>query len=142
LSNVCPVAPRSRACVASLETYAGIGCMKGGLAGRRSDGCYWPVPTALKAGSIWYPINLLAATVYAESLKLRTRPIEFVSCGQFRDRLVCTGSDPSSWAALCAMLPMFARRPIVLGGLIAPVLWSGLLYSDYAATQSFACKPP
>src|SRR5262249_45011406 len=28
-----------------------------------------------------------------------------------------------------AMLPMFARRPIVLGGLIAPVLWSGLLYT-------------
>jgi hypothetical protein len=28
-----------------------------------------------------------------------------------------------------AMLPMFTRRPIVLGGLIAPVLWSGLLYS-------------
>ena len=24
---------------------------------------------------------------------------------------------------------MFARRPIALGGLIAPVLWSGLLYS-------------
>jgi hypothetical protein len=23
---------------------------------------------------------------------------------------------------------MFSRRPIVLGGLIAPVLWSGLLY--------------
>src|SRR5262249_38621571 len=28
-----------------------------------------------------------------------------------------------------AMLPMFARRPILLGGLIGPVLWSGLLYS-------------
>jgi hypothetical protein len=27
------------------------------------------------------------------------------------------------------MLPMFARRPIVLGGLIGPVLWSGLLYT-------------
>jgi len=27
------------------------------------------------------------------------------------------------------MLPMFSRHPIVLGGLIAPVLWSGLLYS-------------
>ena len=25
------------------------------------------------------------------------------------------------------MLPMFPRRPIVLGGLIVPVLWSGLL---------------
>src|SRR5262249_15781401 len=28
-----------------------------------------------------------------------------------------------------AMLPMFARRPILLGGVIGPVLWSGLLYS-------------
>ena len=28
-----------------------------------------------------------------------------------------------------AMLPMFPRHPIILGGLIAPVLWSGLIYS-------------
>jgi MFS family permease len=28
-----------------------------------------------------------------------------------------------------AMLPMFPRRPIVLGGLIAPALWSGMLYT-------------
>ena len=27
-----------------------------------------------------------------------------------------------------AMLPMFPRRPIVLGGLVVPVLWSGLLH--------------
>ena len=27
-----------------------------------------------------------------------------------------------------AMLPMFPRRPILLGGLIVPVLWSGLLH--------------
>jgi hypothetical protein len=31
-----------------------------------------------------------------------------------------------------AMLPMFAHRPIILGGLIGPVLWSGLLYSILA----------
>ncbi len=28
-----------------------------------------------------------------------------------------------------AMLPMFPRRPILLGGVIAPILWTGLLYS-------------
>ena len=28
-----------------------------------------------------------------------------------------------------AMLPMFPRRPILLGGVIAPVLWSGLIHS-------------
>jgi hypothetical protein len=27
------------------------------------------------------------------------------------------------------MLPMFPQRPILLGGLIAPVMWSGLLYA-------------
>jgi hypothetical protein len=27
-------------------------------------------------------------------------------------------------------LPMFPRRPIVLGGLIAPLVWSGLLYTS------------
>ena len=85
----------------------------------------------LKTGSIWYPINLLAATVYAQSLKLGPAATEFVSCGQLRDRLgLCTLSCPPLVGLLYgAMLPMFARRPIVLGGLIAPVLWSGLLYS-------------
>jgi hypothetical protein len=28
-----------------------------------------------------------------------------------------------------AMLPMFPRRPILLGGIIAPILWTGLLHS-------------
>ena len=28
-----------------------------------------------------------------------------------------------------AMLPMFPRRPILLGGVIAPVLWTGLIHS-------------
>jgi hypothetical protein len=27
------------------------------------------------------------------------------------------------------MLPMFPRRPILLGGFIAPALWSGVLYT-------------
>jgi hypothetical protein len=27
------------------------------------------------------------------------------------------------------MTPMFPRRPILLGGIIAPILWSGLIHS-------------
>ena len=27
------------------------------------------------------------------------------------------------------MLPMFPRRPILLGGVVAPILWTGLLHS-------------
>jgi hypothetical protein len=27
------------------------------------------------------------------------------------------------------MLPMLPRRPVLLGGFVAPILWSGLIYS-------------
>ena len=61
----------------------------------------------------------------------RARTAVFISCGQLRDcALFYTVSCPSLVGLLYgAMLPMFPRRPIVLGGLIAPVLWSGLLYT-------------
>jgi hypothetical protein len=84
----------------------------------------------LKAGSIWYPINLLAATVYAESLKLGPTQLNSFHADSFAIAVALHGIGSVFVGLLYgAMLPMFARRPIVLGGLIAPVLWSGLLYS-------------
>ena len=84
----------------------------------------------IKAGSIWYPINLLAATVYAESLKLGPAQLNSFHASSFAIALVLHGIGSIFVGLLYgAMLPMFARRPIVLGGLIGPVLWSGLLYS-------------
>jgi hypothetical protein len=84
----------------------------------------------LRAGSIWYPINLLAATVYAESLKLGPAQLNSFHAESFAIALALHGIGSILVGLLYgAMLPMFARRPIVLGGLIAPVLWSGLLYS-------------
>ena len=48
----------------------------------------------------------------------------------FAIALFCTALSPFFVGMLYgAMLPMFPRRPIVLGGLIAPALWSGLLYT-------------
>ena len=84
----------------------------------------------LKAGSIWYPINLLAATVYAESLRLGPAQLNSFHADSFAIALGLHALVSTLVGLLYgAMLPMFARRPIVLGGLIAPVLWSGLLYS-------------
>ena len=84
----------------------------------------------LKAGSIWYPINLLAASVYAESLKLGPEQLNSFHADSFAIALglhvIVSGLVGLLYGA---MLPMFARRPIVLGGLIGPVLWSGLLYT-------------
>jgi len=83
----------------------------------------------LTAGSIWYPINLLAAAVYAQSLKLGPQLYSFhadsfaIALGLHLLVSLLVG------LLYGAMLPMFPRRPIVLGGMIAPVLWSGLLYT-------------
>ena len=84
----------------------------------------------LKAGSIWYPINLLAASVYTQSLKLGASGLNAFHADSFAIALGLHALISISVGLLYgAMLPMFARRPILLGGLIGPVLWSGLLYS-------------
>jgi hypothetical protein len=84
----------------------------------------------LKAGSIWYPINLLAAAVYAQSLKLGAAQLNSFHADSFLIALVLHGLVSTLVGLLYgAMLPMFARRPILLGGLVGPVLWSGLLYT-------------
>jgi hypothetical protein len=125
-----PVAPDLVRAWLPLETYPVSAGMKGGLAGGAAMAVLACAYGVLKAGSIWYPINLLAATVYAESLKLGPAQLNSFHADSFAIALVLHGIGSIFVGLLYgAMLPMFARRPIVLGGLIAPVLWSGLLYS-------------
>jgi hypothetical protein len=125
-----PVAPDLVRAWLPIETYPVSAGIKGGLAGGVAMAVLACAYGLLKAGSIWYPINLLAATVYAESLKLGPAQLNSFHADSFAIALVLHGIGSVFVGLLYgAMLPMFARRPIVLGGLIAPVLWSGLLYS-------------
>jgi hypothetical protein len=125
-----PIAPQLVRAWLPLETYPISAGLKGGLAGGIAMAITACAYGLLKAGSLWYPINLLAATVYAESLKLGPAQLNSFHTESFAIALVLHGIGSIFVGLLYgAMLPMFARRPIVLGGLIAPVLWSGLLYS-------------
>jgi hypothetical protein len=83
----------------------------------------------LKVGSIWYPINLLAAVVYAESARLGPAELDAFHLDSFLIATVVHAVVSTLVGLLYgAMLPMVPRRPIVLGGLVVPVLWSGLLH--------------
>jgi len=125
-----PVAPDLVRAWLPVETYPMSAGLKGGLAGGVAMAVLACTYGLLKAGSIWYPINLLAATVYAQSLKLGPAQLNAFHADSFAIALVLHGIGSLFVGLLYgAMLPMFARRPIVLGGLIAPALWSGLLYS-------------
>ncbi len=125
-----PVAPDLVRAWLPLETYPVSAGIKGGLAGGVAMAALACAYGLFKAGSIWYPINLLAATVYGQSLKLGPAQLNSFHPDSFAIALALHGIGSILVGLLYgAMLPMFARRPIVLGGLIAPVLWSGLLYS-------------
>jgi hypothetical protein len=113
-----------------VHTYPISAGVKGGLIGSVAMAVLACAYGVLKAGSIWYPINLLAAAAYAQSLKLGPAQLNSFHADSFAIALVLHGLVSTLVGLLYgAMLPMFPRRPIVLGGLIAPVLWSGLLYT-------------
>jgi hypothetical protein len=113
-----------------VHTYPISAGVKGGLAGSVAMAVLACTYGVLKAGSIWYPINLLAAAVYMQSLKLGPSQLYSFHADSFFIALGLHGLVSILVGVLYgAMLPMFARRPIILGGLIAPVLWSGLLYT-------------
>src|SRR5262249_7462233 len=83
----------------------------------------------LKMGSIWYPINLLAAVVYAQSARLGPAELNAFHLDSLAIALGMHALVSTLVGLLYgAMLPMFPRRPIIVAGLVVPVLWSGLLH--------------
>jgi hypothetical protein len=113
-----------------LHTYPVSAGVKGGLAGSIAMAILASVYGVLKVGSIWYPINLLAAVTYRESLRLVPAQLNSFHADAFAIAFVLHGIVSIFVGILYgAMLPMFPRRPVLLGGFIAPALWSGLLYT-------------
>jgi hypothetical protein len=113
-----------------VETYPILSGLKGGIAGGIAM-----VPPALLYGllaqhSIWYPINLLGGAGVAN---WRNPSIADIAAFHWQGLLVASAIHAITCLLVGllygAMLPMLPRRPILLGGVIAPVLWTGLLHS-------------
>jgi hypothetical protein len=124
------VAPDLPRALLPLETYPVSAGIKGGLAGGVAMAALACLYGVLWHGSIWYPINLLAATVYSQSLMLGSTSLTAFHLGSFLLAVVIHVLTSLLVGLLYgAMLPMTSRRPILLGGLIAPILWTGLIHS-------------
>src|SRR3954471_16370586 len=65
-----PVLPDQLRAWLPVHTYPISAGVKGGLAGAVAMAILASAYGVLKAGSVWYPINLLAAVIYRESLLL------------------------------------------------------------------------
>jgi hypothetical protein len=124
------VAPEVHRLRIPVEIYPVSAGIKGGLAGSVAMAVLAVAYGLLSQQSVWYPINLLASIVYAQSLQLSMDYLTSFHLGLF---LVASFLHvvTSVLVGLLygVMLPMFPRRPILLGGVIAPMMWSGLLYT-------------
>jgi hypothetical protein len=111
------------------EIYPVSSGLKGGMAGMVVMAVLACLYGLLKQGSIWYPINLLAAA-YPGSLRQGTLLLREFHLPSFLIAS-CLHVVTSLLVGLLygAMLQLFPRHPIVLGCLVAPVLWTGLLHS-------------
>ena len=124
------IAPELPRALLPLESYRVSAGIKGGLAGSVAMAVLACLYGFLKQGSVWYPINLLAATAYSQSLRFGTTSLSSFHLDSFLIAVVIHGITSLLVGLLYgAMLPMFPRRPVLLGGFVAPILWTGLLYS-------------
>src|SRR6202158_3457732 len=125
-----PIAPELSRPLLPLETYPVSAGIKGGLAGSVAMAVLACLYGLIKQGSIWYPINLLASTGYSQSLQFGTASLDAFHLGSFSLAFVIHLLTSLLVGLLYgAMLPMFPRRPVLLGGIVAPILWTGLLHS-------------
>jgi len=112
-----------------LEIYPISAGIKGGLAGGVAMAALAMLYGVLSHGSIWYPINLLGAVVY-ERIQVSTSQVE-----AFHIELLLVATALHLTTSILvgllygAHLPMLPRRPILLGGVLAPLVWTGLLYN-------------
>jgi hypothetical protein len=113
-----------------IEIYPISAGLWGGLAGSAAMALLAMVYGLFTQGSIWYPINLLAAGFFPASRMYAVADLTGFHPSMF---LIATAIHliTSILVGLLygAMLPMLPRRPILLGGLVAPIVWSGVIHS-------------
>ena len=112
-----------------LKIYPISAGVKGGLAGGVAMALLATLYGLMFFHSIWYPINLLAGTLYAPA----STPSMDAMMGFRFDWFLFALAMHATMCLLVgllygAMLPMLPTRPIVLGGIVGPLIWTGLLY--------------
>jgi hypothetical protein len=111
-----------------LEIYPISAGVKGGLAGSVAMAVLAVLYGIISSHGIWYPINLLSAGFFPARATIAQISIFHWDALIISTilHLLCSVLVGLLYGAA---LPMFPRRPIVLGGVIAPVLWTGLIRS-------------
>jgi hypothetical protein len=105
----------------------------GGLAGGVAMAAVAMLFGVISQGSIWYPINLLAASVLRSLAEAPVEQLRQFSAAGLIAGIFIHGFVSIMVGLLYAVsLPMFPRGASWRSGLLTPILWSGLVASTLA----------
>ncbi|MGO9060502.1 MAG: hypothetical protein ACLQU2_24420 [Candidatus Binataceae bacterium] len=117
--------------VLPLEIYPYSAGIKGGIAGGFVMALLAAIQGLLLHGSPWYTINILAATAMPNMANLNAAALSAFDPHAFIMAVIIHGIVSVLVGLLYGvLLPMLPRNPVFLGGVVAPLLWTGLLYSS------------
>lgn len=111
-----------------LEVYPIRAGVKGGMAGGVAMAVLAVMYGIISGRGMWYAINVLAAGFFPGR-----HPLAQIGMFQWDSLLIASVLhllvSLSVGLLYGATLPMLPRHPILLGGLLGPILWSGLIHS-------------
>jgi hypothetical protein len=123
------IAPDVHRAFLPIEIYPISAGIKGGLAGSVVMAVLAMAYGLFSHTSIWYPINLLVAGFFPKAVSATTAQLAAFDLTALLIAIPLHLIMSLMVGLLYgAMLPMLPRSPIVLGGFIAPLMWSGLIY--------------
>ena len=121
-----------------LETFPITAGIKGGIAGGIAMVIPAEIYGILRYHSIWYVVNLLGGAGVGAWTNPTVEQMRSFHLTAFLTANIIQGVTTLLVGVLYgAMLPMWPRRPIILGGIIAPALWTGLLHSTLGIVNPF-----
>jgi hypothetical protein len=113
-----------------LQTFPITSGIKGGIAGGIAMVIPAEIYGIIRYHSIWYVVNLLGGAGVGEWQNPTPQQLGHFVLVPFLIANVIQGATTLLVGLLYgAMLPIWPKRPILLGGIVAPVLWTGLLHS-------------
>ena len=127
IEHLHPVSGRSTTPISTYPISSGI---KGGFAGGTVMIVLAEIYGVVRFHSIWYVVNLLGGAGVAGWTNPSEHDLAKFHLAAFLIAIMIhTASSFLVGLLYGALLPILPRHPIVLGGLIAPALWTGLLHS-------------
>lgn len=106
--------------------------LAGGLAGAAAMAVVAAVYGLVVHGSLWYPINLLAAVAMPSLAAADTAALTaFIPAAFVLAAAAHLITSLFVGLVYAAILPMLPRFTALWGGLVAPLVWSGLLWASF-----------